>query len=139
MPQKRTPGTKKKAQSSDSALRKLSDPATLANFATNLQGGIYITNESGEILDGNPALLEILGVPSIEEMRQHRVTDFMDRDVRNRELELLKQQGSLKNRELELKRPNGDVRTVLDTSFTLRDSATGERLYHGILVDITDR
>jgi diguanylate cyclase (GGDEF)-like protein/PAS domain S-box-containing protein len=139
MPQKRTPRTNKKAQSSNGALRDLSDPQTLANFATNLQGGIYITNESGEILDGNPALLEILGMPSMEEMKQYRVTDFMDEDIRKRELELIKREGSLKNRELELKRPDGDIRTVLDTSFTMEDSETGETRYHGILVDITDR
>jgi diguanylate cyclase (GGDEF)-like protein/PAS domain S-box-containing protein len=139
MPQKRTPRTNKKAQTSNGALRHLSDPQTLANLATNLQGGIYITNESGEILDGNPALLEILGMPSMEEMKQYRVTDFMDGDVRRRELELIKREGSLKNRELELRRPDGHIRTVLDTSFALNDSETGERLYHGILVDITER
>ena len=139
MPQKRTPRTKKKGQSSDGALRNLSHPQTLADFAQNLQGGIYITNESGDILDGNPALLEILGMPSMEAMRQYRVTDFMDADVRKRELELMRKEGTLKNRELELKRPDGDIRTVLDTSFTLKDSDTGETLFHGIMVDITDR
>lgn len=139
MPQKRTPRTKKKGPISNGASRNLSDPQTLANFAQHLQGGLYITTESGEILDGNPALLEILGMSSMAAMRKYRVTDFVDVDVRRRELELMRREGSLKNRELELKRPDGEIRTVLDTSFTRKDSETGETLYHGILVDITDR
>ena len=48
-------------------MRSLSDYATLANFAQNLQEGIYITNETGEILDANSAFLEIFGIPSIED------------------------------------------------------------------------
>jgi diguanylate cyclase (GGDEF)-like protein len=51
----------------------------------------------------------------------------------------MRRERTLKNREIELKRPNGDVRTVLDTSFSIKESETGESLYHGILVDITDR
>ena len=46
--------------------RSLDDPETLRLFVRNLSEGIYITNAAGEILDANPACLEILGVPSLE-------------------------------------------------------------------------
>lgn len=139
MPRKENPSTGKKVQRSGDAVRSLSNPETLANFAQNLQEGIYITNETGEILDANPAFLEIFGMPSMEEMKRHRVSDFVDDKVRRREIALLERQGSLRNRELEVKRLNGEIRTVLDTWYSLKDSVTGETLFHGILVDITER
>lgn len=121
------------------ALRSLSDPATLANFAQNLQEAIYITSEAGEILDVNPAFLKIFGVPSLEQMRRHRVDDFVDVELRKREIALMEREGSLRNRELLIKRLDGTTRTVLDTWYRVKDPDSGETLYHGILVDITDR
>ncbi len=117
----------------------LSDPKTLANFAQNLQEGIYITNEGGEILDANPAFLEIFGMSSMDEMRRYRVNDFVDENVRKREIALLERSGSLRNRELKITRLDGEVRTVLDSWYAVKESSGSEILYHGILVDITGR
>jgi PAS domain S-box/diguanylate cyclase (GGDEF) domain len=139
MPRKRNPSLGKEEQMTGGALRSLSDHETLANFAQNLREGIYITTETGEILDANPAFLEIFGMPNMEEMRRHRVNDFVDDDLRKREMALMEREGFLRHRELEIKRLNGDVRTVLDTWHSVKDQATGETLFHGILVDITDR
>jgi diguanylate cyclase (GGDEF)-like protein/PAS domain S-box-containing protein len=138
MPRNEPPSASRKAQKSI-ALRSLSDPATLANFAQNLQEGIYITSEAGEILDANPAFLEIFGIPSLEQMRRHRVDDFVDHEHRKREIALMEREGSLRNRELEIKRLDGTTRTLLDTWYQLKDPTSGGTLYHGILVDITDR
>jgi diguanylate cyclase (GGDEF)-like protein/PAS domain S-box-containing protein len=121
------------------ALRSLSDHETLASFAQNLREGIYITTETGEILDANPAFLEIFGMTNMEELRKYRVNDFMDANIRLRELALMEIEGSLRHRELSIKRLNGDVRTVLDTWHSVKDESTDETLFHGILVDITDR
>jgi diguanylate cyclase (GGDEF)-like protein/PAS domain S-box-containing protein len=119
--------------------RSLSDPETLAIFAQNLKEGIYITTETGEILDANPAFLEIFGVETLDEMKRHLVSEFVDVDVRKREIALLERAGSLRSRELEVKRLDGTVRTVLDTWYSCRDPDTGATLFHGILVDITPR
>lgn len=119
--------------------RSLSDPETLARFAQNLGEGIYITNEKGEILDANPAFLRIFGVESAEELRNYRVSDFVDADVRRREVALLEREGSLRDRELQITRRDGSVRTVLDTWYNNTDPDTGESIFHGILVDITSR
>ena len=139
LPRKRNPSLGKEEQTTGGALRSLSDHETLANFAQNLQEGIYITTETGEILDANPAFLEIFGMPNLEEMKRHRVNDFVDANLRKREMALMEREGFLRHRELEIKRLNGDVRTVLDTWYSVKGQATGEALFHGILVDITDR
>jgi len=139
MPLNEPRSASQKVQRSGDSLRSLSDPETLANFARNLQEGIYITNEAGEILDANSAFLEIFGIASLEEMRRHRVDDFVDVELRKREIALMEREGSLRNRELEIKRLDGTTRTLLDTWYQLKDPDSDETLYHGILVDITDR
>jgi diguanylate cyclase (GGDEF)-like protein/PAS domain S-box-containing protein len=118
----------------------LQDPETLRLFIENLREGVYITNEAGEILDANPACLEILGVPSVEELRRHRAQDlFVDPAQRDREMELLADAGEVREIELTLRRPDGEERTVLDTCHVMRDAETGQLLYHGILIDISGR
>jgi diguanylate cyclase (GGDEF)-like protein/PAS domain S-box-containing protein len=125
--------------SSEGKFRSLSDPETLMKFAQNLGEGIYITNEAGELLDANPACLEIFGVGSVEELRTCHVSDFVDPEIRKKEVELVEREGSMRDRELRITRRDGTMRTVLDTWYTNRDPVTGEPIFHGILVDITAR
>lgn len=139
MPRKQKQSLVEEEPAAGSALRSLSNHETLASFAQNLREGIYITTETGEILDANPAFLEIFGMPSMEEMKRYRVNDFVDPNLRMRELALIQLEGSLRQRELAIKRLNGEIRTVLDTWHSVKDETTGEMLFHGILVDITDR
>ena len=126
-------------RSAHSRFRSLSDPETLARFAQNLGEGIYITNESGEILDANPAFLKIFGVSSVEELKNYKVSDFVDAEIRKKEVALVEREGSIRDRELQITRPDGGVRTVLDTWYLNTDTETGEPIFHGILVDITAR
>jgi diguanylate cyclase (GGDEF)-like protein/PAS domain S-box-containing protein len=122
-----------------SRFRSLSDPETLSRFAQNLGEGIYITNEQGEILDANPAFLKIFGVSSVQELKNYKVSDFVDAEVRKKELALVEREGSIRDRELQITRPDGGIRTVLDTWYLNSDPDTGETVFHGILVDITAR
>lgn len=119
--------------------RSLQDAETLAELVSKLGEGIYITNSDGDVLDCNAAFLEMIGVSDLEEMKKIHVQDFVDPRVREREIALVEQTGSIRNVELKLTRTDGQVRTVLDTGYVCRDPETGENLYHGILVDITAR
>lgn len=120
--------------------RSLADFASLSHFIEQVREGIYITTRDGEFLDANPAFLDIFGVPTVEELRQLRVTDvFADPALRAEELARIERDGQVREFELVLRRPDGQLRTVIDTSYAVTDPATGERLYHGILVDITAR
>src|SRR5688500_20193696 len=86
MPRKEPRVASQKLPESVDALRSLSDAQTLANFAQNLQEGIYITNEAGEIFDVNPAFLEIFGMARLGELKRQRVDDLVDMEVRTRVL-----------------------------------------------------
>ncbi|HYO14958.1 MAG TPA: sensor domain-containing diguanylate cyclase [Thermoanaerobaculia bacterium] len=120
--------------------RSLEDPSTLRQLVRKLGEGIYITNDRGEILDANPAFLEIVGVATVEEVRRFRARDlFVDPSLREREMEMLARNGTVREFEFVLRRPDGGERTVLDTCYAVRDPETGEVLFHGVLIDISSR
>lgn len=120
--------------------RSLDDPRTLRKFVHNLQEGIYITNPDGEMLDANPAMLEIFGVADLDELRGYSAPElYVDPRQRQQQMAVLAREGTVREFEIEVKRPDGGTRTLLDTCYVIEDENSGETTYHGILVDITRR
>jgi len=120
--------------------RSLAHPETLARLVRRLPAGVYITNEHGRILDANPACLALFGVASIEELQRFDVSElFVNPSQRSQQLAVLENTSSLRQYELSLRRPDGEIRTVIDTCYSVTDPDSQETLYHGILIDITDR
>ena len=118
----------------------LGDPETLRMFVRNLREGIYISNPEGDLLDGNPALLDIFGVESLEQLRSYTAPElFVDPRQRQEEMALLAREGTVREFEIHVKRADGEVRTLLDTCYQVVDPDTGRVTNHGILVDITGR
>lgn len=102
--------------------------------------GLYRTNPRGEILDANQALVRLLGYPDRQSLLAELITDlFVNRQVREQELSILNQDGTLRNFEIRLRRYDGEVIWVQDTCRTVRDDE-GELLYYeGGLEDVTQR
>ncbi len=120
-------------------------PASLASLETlrelvlNLREGVYITTQEGHILDANPAMLQMFGVGSAEELEGRKVQEWIDPLQRKREHTILDRHGVVRDFEFTFTRPDGEVRTVIDTAFVRRDRDTGRILFYGILIDITER
>ena len=120
--------------------RSLDDPETLRLLIRSIGEGIYITDTEGRFLDANPAFLEIFGVASLAELQRYEVPELLADPARRREeMSILANEGSVREFELEIVRPDGLRRTVLDTTYQVRDMSTGEVTYHGVLIDITRR
>jgi len=120
--------------------RPLSDANTLRELVFNIDEGIYITTPDGDVLDANPALIEVLGTGSLEELRKHNTRDLCaDSKQWDEEHALLERDGAVRDFELDIRRPDGTVRTVLDTCYIVREPETRRRLLYGILIDITHR
>jgi diguanylate cyclase (GGDEF)-like protein/PAS domain S-box-containing protein len=118
----------------------LQDGNALRELVQRLREGIYVTNRNGEILDANPAFLEMLGLTSVEQLRAVRVSDVLvDPRDRERELEILAREGAVREYELRIRARDGQVRTVLDSAYAREQPETGETYFYGILVDITER
>jgi two-component system sensor histidine kinase/response regulator len=121
-------------------LHRLHEAATLRELVANLREGVYVSNHQGKILDANPAFLGILGLATLDELSRYTVYDLLvDPAQRASELALLERDGAVREFEFRIRRPDGEERTVLDACHAAPDPETGEMLYHGILVDITDR
>ncbi|MGH7669968.1 MAG: diguanylate cyclase, partial [Gemmatimonadaceae bacterium] len=120
--------------------RSLSNPDVLRQFVRNLDEGLYITSQDGQVLDANPAFLAMFGVASLAALESYRIGDLMvDPTGGDAQRELLARDGMVHNFELELRRPDGQVRTALHTSYVVHDPESGARYYHGVVVDITPR
>jgi diguanylate cyclase (GGDEF)-like protein/PAS domain S-box-containing protein len=120
--------------------RLLEDPWALAQFVRNIQEGVYVTTTEGRILDANPAFLRMFGVSSLDELGEYKAEQLLVHPQRRLdELAVLARDGAIREFELEIRRPDGEVRTVLDTAYQVTDETAGEIVYHGILIDITER
>jgi len=120
--------------------RSLQDTDSLRSFVANLREAIYITDGRGNVLDANPAFFQLMGVRSLEDLRSFGANEMVvDPSRRLAELELLERDGFVRDFELQLLRPDGALLTVLDTMYAVHDAENGEVIYHGILVDITQR
>jgi len=123
----------------DRADSTLEDTHTLREFVEKIDEAIYIMSPEGTIVDGNPALLRILGAESLEELQDHDAGQlWVDDDRRDHLFQLLEEQGSVSNFEFRIRRLDGRVRWVSTSVYAHRE---GDRVdsYHGILVDITGR
>ena len=121
-------------------LRSLADPDTLKELVANLKEGVYVTNLQGEILDANQAFLDMMGVSTLAELSALNAFElFVDPEQRVRELDLLRREGAVREFEIEIRRRDGTQRTVIDSCTAVRETGSDDVLFHGVLVDITDR
>ncbi len=120
--------------------RRLEDASTLRQLISNIAEGIYITRPEGQILDANPALLDLVGIKTLDELRRCNVRDLCADAARwEEENEVLERDGAVRDFELDIRRRDGSIRTVLDTCYLVRDPGTRAPLRYGIFVDITAR
>jgi len=105
----------------------------------NVPVGVFRTSFEGKLLRANPALVEMLGYASEEELLSVPVSNhYVDPSVRESVLREIGKGKEIKNRELKLKRKDGEIITVLEDSYAVK-SPTGKPLFfEGILVNITE-
>jgi len=105
-----------------------------------LQEGVYFSTPEGKLLDGNPALIQMLGCHSREELLA------LDPSALNVDPEqgavlgrTVDDQGSERSRELTLRRKDGTSGIFLDTSRKVWGDGGEIIRYQGTLVDVTER
>jgi PAS domain S-box-containing protein len=102
--------------------------------------GLYLTTPQGEILDCNPALVEMLGFPNREMLLKTQTSEgyigFRDRLNFQTQLE---KDGIVRGYENRWKRYDGSVFWVRETAHAVRDSEGKVVLYEGSVEDVTER
>lgn len=112
----------------------------LRDLVWNLPEPIYVMTERGELVDANPAYLELVGVSDKASLKKlARDSLWADPERRREALERIAVEGQLRNFEITLKRPDGATRTVLDTCYSVQNDDPAGRLLYGIMVDVTEQ
>jgi diguanylate cyclase (GGDEF)-like protein/PAS domain S-box-containing protein len=118
----------------------LSHPATIKTLLETISEGTYVASPDGQILDANPAFLQMLGAGSIEDLEAHRGDKLWVSPSRRSELEeLVAERGSVHEFEIEVRRLDGSVITVLETCQAQRGSTGEIQAFYGVLLDVTER
>ncbi len=120
--------------------RPLRDADTLRELVFNINEGIYISRPDGSIIDANPALTEMLGARSVEELQACNTKELcINFQQWEKQRELMERDGTVRDFELDIRSLDGTVKTVLDTCYMVRDPDTKQQVTYGILIDITNR
>jgi len=105
-----------------------------------LQEGVYFSTPEGKLLDANPALVQMLGYASKEELLRLDPAalnlDRKENPVLGRSAD---DQGGVRTREIMLRRQDGTAAIFLDTSRAVWDAGGKIIRYQGTLVDVTER
>jgi len=105
-----------------------------------LQEGVYFSTPEGKLLDGNAALVQILGYQSKEELLAIDPAglnaDPTGSPVLGRSAD---DRGGVRTREITLRRKDGRLGTFLDASRAVWDASGRIVRYQGTLVDISER
>jgi PAS domain S-box-containing protein len=105
-----------------------------------LQEGVYFSTPEGRVLDGNAALVQILGYDTKEDLLaldpKALNSDPAGSPTLGRSLD---DRGGVRTREITLRRKNGTLATLLDSSRAVWDESGKIVRYQGTLVDITER
>jgi len=118
--------------------------ARFQGFFENIIEGVFQSTPGGSFLMVNPALAEILGFDSPEELINHfrdlRSQLYVDPSDRDTMLRILREQGRIKDFETRFNCKDGSTKWISLTAREVRDPSTGELLYiEGLNVDITAR
>ena len=102
--------------------------------------GLYQTTPQGEILDANPALVDMLGYPDLDSLLGVNVSDiFVHGMARREQLSLLDEEQVVPDYEIRLQRYDGSQLWAKDSSRVVKDENGNVLYYQGSLVDITER
>ncbi len=107
----------------------------------NAQVGIYCTTPDGDILTANPALVKMLGYPSLDELIKRNLEkegfepDYQRKDFK----ELMERKGEITGFEAKWKRFNGTVIFVNENAKAIRGENGQIMYYEGTVEDITER
>jgi PAS domain S-box-containing protein/putative nucleotidyltransferase with HDIG domain len=106
----------------------------------NLPVGIYRATADGQILDANPAFVQMLGYPDRERLLAMRASDlYVDPRARGQWIATLERHQVVTDFESQLRRHDGSAIWVRAGARIVRPSSDETAYLEGVVVDITER
>ena len=118
-----------------------SSEARYRGLFENVVDGVYITSREGDVIAVNPALVEMLGFDSADELTKAGRTPmlYVNPVDRERVFARLEAKGYLRNFEYRLRRKDGREIVVLENSRAIYDDSGKVVAHEGTITDITER
>jgi diguanylate cyclase (GGDEF)-like protein/PAS domain S-box-containing protein len=128
-----------KRQRDEDKLR--SSEARYRGLFENVVDGVYIATRKGKIVTANPALVEMLGYDSVEDLKAvgNTTVMYVNPIDRERVFARLDAHGVVKNFEYRLRKKDGTEIVVLDNSRAILDDEKNTVAHEGTITDITER
>ncbi len=114
----------------------------LKAFFIRMPVAFYRTSPTGELIAANPALANVLGYESVEEMMENLPTVesiYLDPAQRTDWLQRIATEGVILDFDVQLARPDGSTIWVRDSAKAIRDEKGQIQYYEGSLIDVTDK
>jgi PAS domain S-box-containing protein len=109
------------------------------NLFQDVPVGLYRSTPGGQILDANPALVEMLGYPDLEALREANAADtYVNAEDRRRWQTLMESEGVVRGFEAQLRRRDGTILWGRDSARAMQDSKGRVLYYEGAVKDITE-
>lgn len=114
--------------------------AKYQELVSNVQIGIFRATPEGELLEVNPAGVEMFGYKDSEEFLScNGIELYKNPEQREKYLKELEENGMIKNKEIELRKKDDSHFWAAMTSTAIRDSAGKIMYYDTVVEDITER
>ena len=105
-----------------------------------LHEGVYFSTPEGKLLDGNAALVQVLGYENKDELLALDPRALNSDSTQNPVLgRIADDKGGVRTREIMLRRKDGTLGIFLDSSRAVWDASGKIVRYQGTLVDVTER
>lgn len=117
----------------------LKDLESVRSLFRNLKIGLYTIDIHGNFLEATEEFLEILGLSSMKELRQSNAREILNLEPYDRNPAMPRQDRLVRELDLSIRRADGRLMTLMDISYAAREEKTGDLIYHGIIMDVTDR
>ncbi len=102
--------------------------------------GLFRISPGGDLLEFNPALIEMLGYRDGSSPKRLNIAElWLRQDERARLKAIIEREGVVKNFEMEVRRPDGSVIWCEQSARAIYDAAGHVSQYEGVLVNINSR
>ena len=111
-------------------------------FFARMPVAFYRSDAKGRLIAANPALANLLGYPTVEDLTASVISVesvYASPDRRRRWIEEIGATGVVHDFDIELKRPDGTTIWARDSARVIRDDRGEVVYYEGSLVDMTDK
>lgn len=120
----------------------MSSASELGDLFSRVPVALYRTDEGGDLLIANQALVTLLGYESLEHLQSSltsAISVYVNPADRDRWIQEMKDKGLVFDFDVELRRADGTTIWVQDTARAIKDENGDLMYYEGALIDVSDK